>query len=412
MTLEEFITAHQDDEIAVLLLSRDRFPEIDMELAVSTIECRRKLRTKVPQWYGVPGMLYPSVLSAQQCSSSETALYKAEVAAEAIGRGRIADLTGGLGVDTWAFSQVASEVLYNEADKALSESAANNFSRLGINNVSVRNTTLGKDNLKEVLGDFCPDLIYLDPARRASDGRKVFLLEQCLPDVLTLAGSIMETCRFLLLKLSPMADITMAVSRLDAVSDGKVMDVHVVASGGECKELLVMMDALHRGGHVLHVHESGSTLILPPDDGAPLLPTSEDSLESLPGQFLFEPGKALAKAGAFNFPCSVYGMQKLARHTHLFTAKAIPDQLIPFGKCFIIKEILPLNKKNIKVLGKRLQRAEVSSRNIRMTSDDLKGRIGILSGGSVHIYGIRIDFGNGRNDNYLLVGERYFSQNS
>ena len=209
MDFAEFILAHEADDLARLALSRDRYAaEVeDFDLALTTLEVRRKLRLKVPEWYAVPSLRYPFRLSGEQCSSAETASYKAAVASVA-GR-RIADLTGGLGVDSWAFSKVAAAVLYNEMKPELAAAAEHNFRELGVENVTVRNCRLEPGNVGEVLDGFEPDIIFLDPARRSEDGRKVFRLEDCQPDVLKLLPELFSAAPLVLLKLSPMADITL-----------------------------------------------------------------------------------------------------------------------------------------------------------------------------------------------------------
>ena len=185
MDFASFILAHDGDDLGALALSRSRFASLvsDFDLALTTLEVRRKLRLKVPEWYAVPSLQFPLRLSGEQCSSSETARYKASLV-----HGRVADLTGGLGVDSWAFAQVATEVLYNEMRPALAAAASVNFEALGLKNVRVRNCELVPSCpaptghlLNEVLDGFEPDFIFLDPARRASDGRKVFRLEDCFP---------------------------------------------------------------------------------------------------------------------------------------------------------------------------------------------------------------------------------------
>ncbi len=268
MSFADFILQHEGDDPVRLLLARDKYPEVDIDLAVTTLEVRRKLRTKVPEWYAVPSLIYPFRLSGEQCSSSETARYKAKVCgsslvpepslcdpshkwappsyaaegghrfgdqtAPANERLKIADLTGGMGVDAWAFAKVAKEVLYNEMQVELARATELNFKELGVENVRFRNCRVEPGKVAEVLDGFRPDVIFLDPARRAGDGRKVFLIEECQPDVLGLLPELFEASRYVLLKLSPMADITMACKRLGA----HVKEGHVVAAGGECKELL------------------------------------------------------------------------------------------------------------------------------------------------------------------------------
>ena len=153
------------------------FADILKNLAM---EDASRMEGKVPEWASVPGIVWPSRLSSEQCSSSETALHKARIAAAITGpQGRIADLTGGLGVDSWAFSQTAGQVLYNERDTALFQAAQHNFALLGVSNVTFRNEELKPGSAASLLGEFRPDLIFLDPARRDGAGKKVFLLENC-----------------------------------------------------------------------------------------------------------------------------------------------------------------------------------------------------------------------------------------
>ena len=255
MDFAEFILAHEADDLARLALSRDRYAaEVeDFDMALTTLEVRRKLRLKVPEWYAVPSLRYPFRLSGEQCSSAETASYKAAVAS--VAGGRIADLTGGLGVDSWAFSKVAAAVLYNEMKPELAAAAEHNFRELGVENVTVRNCRLEPGNVGEVLDGFEPDIIFLDPARRSEDGRKVFRLEDCQPDVLQLLPELFSAAPLILLKLSPMADITLVCRQL-----GSVREVHVVASDGECKELLLLLERGYEGNFTTVIYENGSII--------------------------------------------------------------------------------------------------------------------------------------------------------
>ena len=403
MLFEDFILQHDDDDPSRLLLARDRYPDIDMDLAVTTLEVRSRLRTKVPEWYAVPSLVYPSRLSGEQCSSSETARYKASLLAKIRLEGessnlKVADLTGGMGVDCWAFAQVASEVLYNEVQEKLVKAAALNFRKLGMKNVRIGNGLVESGKVREVLDGFDPDVIFLDPARRAEDGRKVFLIEECQPDVLGLLPELFRASRHLLLKLSPMADITMACRRLGE----RVKEVHVVAAGGECKELLFLLDREWSGPISLFVAESGAVMEVPFGEDAsggvrPALPEA--------GALLFEPGKALLKAGAFNLPCVRFGLTKLGQHTHLYAGVSVPEELRPFGKVFEILEILPLNNRSMREIGKRFPKAEVTARNIPMTSELLRRKTGCSSGGDIHLWGVRID-GKQESGNYLIVSKR------
>ncbi len=384
MTLDEFIREHENDDTSALLLARHRFPDIDIDLAVTTIECRRCLRRKVPSWYAVPSLRFPSRLAAEQCSSEETALVKARVAHSIAAEGRrIADLTGGMGVDSWAFSRVFGEVLYNEMQPALAEATQENLGKLGITNVRFSCRQLVPGNLKEMLGDFRPDVIFLDPARRAEDGRKVFRLADCQPDVLTLLPELMDACPDLLLKLSPMADITQLSRELPGLRA-----VTVVGAGGECKELLLHIRRDYNGPYALTVMENGATLSFDADDRGCLGETLASQ------RLLFEPGKALAKAGVFRQLASRFGLAQADTSTHLYFAESLPEAILPFGKVFQIEEVLPLGNETYRSLRKRIPAAEITARNLPLTSDALRRKLGIASGGTKHLFGLRTPSGN------------------
>ena len=417
MSFADFILQHGTDDPVRLLLSRDKYPEVDIDLAVTTLEVRRKLRTKVPEWYAVPSLVYPFRLSGEQCSSSETARYKAKVvrchSERSEGIWNVADLTGGMGVDAWAFAQVAKEVLYNEMQVELVRATELNFRELGVENVRFRNCRVEPGKVGEVLDGFEPDVIFLDPARRAEDGRKVFLIEECQPDVLGLLPELFEAGRYVLLKLSPMADITMACKRLGA----HVKEVHVVAAGGECKELLFLLDRAWEGVPATFIVEGGAVMEIPGQAGndGPTLVIPSEAKESVistgakrSGEiFLFEPGKALLKAGAFDLPCTRFGLTKLGQHTHLYVGEAVPEELRPFGKVFEVLEVLPLNNRTMKEAGKRWPQAEVTARNVPMTSDLLRKKLGCASGGDIHLFGVRVEAA-AEAGNYLIVTEKRY----
>ena len=426
MTFADFILAHSYDDPAQLALGRGRFMADvpDFDLALTTLEVRRKLRDKVPEWYAVPSLVFPFRVSGEQCSSTSTAKYKALVAraeinvpstngaslvlegGEKVGSStkpaspvlgaRLADLTGGLGVDSWAFAQVFDQVLYNEMRPELAQAASHNFAELGLTNVQVRNCELVSGAscpaptghlLSEVLGDFRPDVIFLDPARRAADGRKVFRLEDCQPDVLKLLPELLAACPRILLKLSPMADITLVCKQL-----GCVKAVHVVAADGECKELLLVLEKDWTGPYTLTIVEDGAVMEIPGPDRSVMADSDRPS-------YLFEPGKAMMKAGAFEVPGN-FGLQKLGKHTHLYVGSEIPDALKPFGKTFRILEVVPLDKRSIKDIGQKYPKADVTARNIPLTSDQLRKKLGLADGGPIHIFGLHVD---AQNANCLII---------
>ena len=423
--LTAFVSGHINDDTTRLIMNREKWPEIDMDMAVNCIESRRKLKGKMQEWCDEPRLVFPRRLSAEQCSSSATGAYKADFASRIVpGDFKLADLTGGLGVDSWFFSKKASQVLYCEMLPELCKAAEHNFGVLGAANITVRNAAVsvdasGSDDVfrtpAEILSDFCPDIVYMDPARRGEGGKKVFLLEDCTPDVLTLKDELFKFTKHILLKLSPMADITMVCDRL-----GKTCrEVHVVATGGECKELLVWMDKEWDGDYMIHaveLHKDGENGVfsfVPAEEKACTVVAGKIPADSL---YLFEPGKALMKAGAFNLIAERFGLAKLGKSTHYYIfsgdASALQDglhdelqdrlgQLKLHGKVFKIMRLEPLDKRSIKAFGKDFPKAEVTARNIPMDTDTLRKKLGVASGDDAHIFGLKSD----THGNLLIAGE-------
>ena len=473
-SFEKFIVENENADTVRMVMARREWPVPEdaglagleaKSLAVNTIEGRRRLRKKLPEWVACTGVVYPSSLCAEQCSSSDTARYKASIVRKIINEyagavastgsatkgtgsvtdcflvtepievteeadsvtepknGKVADLTGGLGVDSWAFSEVADEVLYNEMNPALAVAARHNFKALGVTNIFIKNSEATPGSLKDIFEDFKPDVMFLDPARRDSAGKKVFLLEDCSPDVLKMLPELFGISRFIFLKLSPMADITMAVERLDRTyeeylekTSGKgwngqwIREVHVVASGGECKELLILLDREWEEGYSLTCREDGKTLTFKHEEITKAKASYPDSTFV---RIILEPGKSLTKAGMFNAICERFRLVKLARFTHLYTIgeplsdKELEQRTAPlkdFGKVFYVKEIIPLNKASMKDVGKRYPHSEVSAKNIPISSDELRARLKVKSGDDAHIFGVRIETPYNE-DNYLIVSE-------
>lgn len=404
--LLEFVSQHMADDTTRLILDKGKWPDIDMDTAVNCIESRRKLKGKVNEWYENPEMVFPLKLSAEQCSSSATGHYKAALAEKIADKKewRIADLTGGLGVDSWFFSKRAGKVLYNEMQTALCKAAEHNFKALDTDNINISNSIAESNSISSIIGSFHPDIIYMDPARRGEGGRKVFLIEECTPDVLTLKDEIFRHCRHILIKLSPMADITMVCERLGMTC----REVHVVSSEGECKELLIWMDREWQESYDITAVELPNGFPEKEAAGLRFSPEEEKSsaagIASETGEFLFEPGKSLTKAGAFNVTAGHFHITKLGKSTHYYTTSdpSTVALLKGYGKVFQILSCSSLDKRSIKEAGRNYPKAEVTARNIPLTSDALRKKLGCDSGGEVHIFGLRSDL----KGNLLMVCKR------
>lgn len=405
--LLDFISQHLSDDTTRLILDKGKWPDIDMEAAVNCIESRHKLRGKVQEWYDNPRLFFPLKLSAEQCSSSATGRYKAALAERIADKEewKLADLTGGLGVDSWFFSQRASQVMYNEMQTPLCDAARHNFKALGAENILISNEMAENNAISKIIDGFHPDVIYLDPARRGEGGKKVFLIEECTPDVLKLKEELFGQCGNILIKLSPMADIKMVCDRLGDCC----RDVHIVSSDGECKELLIWLDGEWNKGYSITAAELPSDYPERPAAGLTFRAEDEKSeiaeLAEETGRYLFEPGKSLTKAGAFNTTGTHFGIGKLGRFTHYYTTSdpEKAESLRNYGKVFKVLDCMPLDKRSIREVSKAYPKAEVTARNIPLTSDALRKKLGCASGGDVHIFGLKSD----TQGNLLLLCSRF-----
>lgn len=330
-----------------------------------------RLTAKVPQWAPASERLrLPGSLPLEQCSSSEAALGKASL----IPRGaRLADLTGGLGVDSWAFSSVCSELLYNERNPELLEAARHNFEVLGVGNVVFSGEDVSRGNLAFV-EDFKPDWIYLDPARRGSAGGKLFRLADCSPDVTGMLSELYGICPNLMLKLSPMADIRQLRRELPGLKTLRIVGVK-----GECKELLCILERGYEGDLTVYAGEFQFTLS--EERESPLRPAA--SLP-VPGDELFEPSAVLSKAGCWGVLCRRFDMSQLGRDAHLFTGGIFPSE----GKVFVVEALFPMGNEGIRQAAAAYPRAGVSARGLRMDSDSLRRRLGCRASADYHIFGI------------------------
>ena len=426
--LKEFIETHIDDDTDRLLFQKSKWPDIDMGTAVSTILGHRKLKAKVPSWYRNPALIFPNSLCTEQCSSEFTAEAKVDSIRELVVEDRgvtesggclsglkIADLTGGLGVDSHVFSRHFKEVLYNEMNPVLAEAAKHNFKALGCDNITVRSNMVCDGNAEgasadcnpaspaELLQDFGPDIIYLDPARRAADGKKMFRLEDCRPDILKLKGSLLQIARYIVVKLSPMADIGVVEEALGR----QCRRIDVVSAANECKEIVAYVDREYDGECTVCAKCSGK------GEFTFTRNEEEEACAALPSgdrtgwKYLLEPDRALMKAGAYKLICSRFGLAMLDRSTHYYVSDGIDGSTDGLFRRFRIIRIFPLDKSGIKAACREFPQAEVTARNIPISSDELRKRLKVTASDRIHMFGLKVSSASGTDSgNLLMVTER------
>ena len=368
---------------------------------VNAIEARSRIERKLPLWFAHPELLYASMLSVQQCSSQATASYKRLLLQGVFSSGnhalRAADLTGGMGVDALFLSSLCRSFLYVERNTELYESVRENFKVLvpALNNGTVpsiefRNCEISPENLGTVLGEVHYDFIFADPARRsASDSsKKLVALSEYTPDILTMKESLLERCSYLLVKVSPMADISQLLRKLP-----ETVQIHAVSVDNDCKELLLLLKGknadVKAGMHEVEVSavniKSDKVLenlqIFRYSLGEKCTAGLADPGKLLEGgyQFLFEPGKSILKIGAAALQASQYGLLQLAPSSNLFVSNVALNQADDNnhrcgkeeyqGRQYRILEVIPFSRKTLKEVFRKYPDAGVTARNFPMSTN-------------------------------------------
>ena len=361
----DFVNAHKDEDTARLLLSAARYPSIDMPAAVQQIEGLRTAREKWPGLLAFEEFFYPPRLNREQSSSEATARYKASIiSSDDCHLSTIADLTGGMGVDTLAFAKVAQHVDYVERDPQLCALMEHNLRALRIDNVSVHCA----DSMEWLTAAGRYDLLFVDPARRAASGRKVAAFEDCMPNILEHAEMLRMHCRLLMVKASPMIDIDLGCRQL-----GNVNEVHVVGVKGECKEVLFVCGE-PQGEPRITCEEVSFTRS---EEAA-----TEARYVKTMGRYLYEPDAMLMKGGPFKIIAVRYGIEQLGRNTHLYTSEKRLDGFP--GRVFEVLQELKLGRKEVAAVipdGK----AHVVTRNYPVEAAALQRQLGLREGGDVFV---------------------------
>ena len=447
----EFVAMHRDEDVRELALKAKRVDGLDLPLALDQIAGWQIASKKLPQWASCEGIVYPPHISMEQCSSQFTAQYKSEItqtllvpsatvharmsdsaesdmqtaksalhlsdSAESdtqeaktglrmsdsgesdtlVAKRAMVDLTGGFGVDFSYLARGFSQATYVERQRHLCELAEHNMAALGLDQARI----VCGDGV-EYLSQMDPvDFIYLDPARRDEHGSRTYAIEDCTPNVLELRDLLLAKSRFTLVKLSPMLDWRKAVVDFD----GAVREVHIVATGNECKELLLVLGRPAQANARDSVDGAGSYQCLAPhvfcvnDDQR----IDYDSAEYTQGlriggkplpdakRYLYEPNAAIMKAGCFELVEERFGVTQIGPSSHLFVSE---QQIADFpGRGFAIEAVGSMNKKDTKRLLNGMKQANIAVRNFPLTAPQLRKKLKLADGGTVYLFGTTMQGG-------------------
>lgn len=429
----EFVAMHRNEDVRELALKAKRVEGLDLPLALDQIAGWQIARKKLPQWASCEGIVYPPHISMEQCSSQFTAQYKSEIAqtllapaatvrarvsdsgesdnqttksepqlsdsAESVmqtaksafqlsdssesdtlvARRAMVDLTGGFGVDFSYLARGFSQATYVERQRHLCDLAEHNMAALGLDQARI----VCGDGV-EYLRQMGPvDFIYLDPARRDEHGSRTYAIEDCTPNVLELRDLLLAKSQYTLVKLSPMLDWRKAVADFD----GTVREVHIVATGNECKELLLVL------GQQVHEEPSAPRVFCVNDnqridyDSAAYTQGLRIGGKPLPEvkNYLYEPNASIMKAGCFDLVEERFGVTQVGPSSHLFVS-ATPVADFP-GRGFAIEAIGGMNKKDIKRLLNGTKQANIAVRNFPLTAPQLRKKLKLADGGPVYLFG-------------------------
>ena len=367
-----FIEENVRADVRSLALQAKKYPKVDMAMAVVQIAGRQIAEAKVPTWYRTEGLLYPKHLSMEQCSSEATAIYKASL----VEGETFADLTGGFGIDCSFLSRKFKKTDYVERQAELCELAKHNFPLLGLN-ILVHNED-GVEYLKQMNP---VDVLFLDPARRDGHGGKTVAISDCEPDVSALEDLLVEKARKVVVKLSPMLDLSLALKDLK-----HVCEVHIVSTDNECKELLLVLQKTPISSdisiHCINIIRSGDcqTYTFTQEQER----TSDCPLAHEVEAYLYEPNASILKAGAYRSLTQTYSVKKLHPSSHLYVS---PHFIEDFpGRKFQVGAVSGFGKKEMKTFLQGMEKANLTIRNFPSSVAELRKRLKLKEGGEDYLF--------------------------
>ena len=368
----EFIEQHKDEDVKHLALRSSALKDIDAAFALSQIAGYQMMRKKVPFWANINGILYPKHISLEQCSSEKTAKYKVNVVRNLSERPKIfADLTAGFGIDFFFLSEFIEKGFYLERQEELSLIAEHNFRLLGAENVVVKN----QDCVEFLKGTVPLDFLLLDPARRSPVGKKVVFIEDCEPNVLEIMPLLLEKSKVVMIKFSPMLDIHSCIEKIKHIKE-----IHILAVGNECKELLLIISRDYDGEpQIFCVNDNHSFSFCLKEEKDAVCSFSEDVKE-----YLYEPNVSLLKAGAFNLLSTRYKLEKLNPNSHLYTSDILVEDFP--GRVFKKRFVSGFGKRELYKISSEIKKANLTIRNFPSSVADLRKKMKIKEGGEDYIF--------------------------
>jgi hypothetical protein len=356
--IQDFIFSNEHADTASLALKQKTIEGAPVAWLAEQIKARKKIRKKLPLWFNTKGVVYPPTLNLEQSSSELTAKYKSDLI-KTININKLADLSAGFGIDAFFLSQACTTLHHVEPDEKLIALAQHNHFLLGAKNISYH-TSKAETFLAGHLHKL--DFIYIDPSRRNFSGKKIFLLEDCEPDVLQIQSELLRQAKFVMIKTSPMLDIQAGLNVLQ-----NVKSVYVISVDNECKELLFLLERDYEQDTSIHAIMLGENSTQ--EFSYPFKAAQPETTYSNALTYLHEPDVAIIKAVASDRLAHKFQLQKLQPNTLLYTSEVLhPDYP---GRIF---KVLGETKTDRKSLQKYFPTyaASISTRNYPASADELR----------------------------------------
>jgi 16S rRNA G966 N2-methylase RsmD len=365
--VQQFINDNLNADVSKLLFKGSPFDTVTIQELVIQIVSKKKCEKKLPKWFQTENIYYPQKVNIEQTSSETTAAYKASM----ISGDSIIDITGGFGVDCYYFSEKFKNVTHCELDTNLSTIVNNNYQQLKIDNMTLVSGD-GIEYLKNSNTKF--DWIYIDPSRRDSVNKKVFLLKDCLPNVPDNLELLFLKSDNILIKNSPILDISKTIEELRFVKE-----IHVVAIDNEVKELLFVLEKNY--DETITIKTKNITKNKSQSFDFQYL-TEKSSTYTEPNKYIYEPNSAILKSGGFHEVSAQLNIEKLHQHSHLYTS----ENRIEFpGRTFVVEHICSYNRKEIQQYLKE-NKANITTRNFPDTVAQIRKKTKIKDGGSQYLF--------------------------
>lgn len=368
--VQKFIREHERDDVRALALKKPKDPSWDYPCILDQIKSRQKARVKLPLWADHhPDIIFPSPGTLEQASSAATARYKAAL----VKGSSFADLTGGAGVDSCALTEHYKQGHIIDCDQNAADLIAHNLPLLCTSQPDLNVQCARAEEFIKTMPQL--DLAIIDPQRRDGTQKGKFKFADCSPDILKLLPELLEKAQTVLIKTSPMLDIAQGIKELC-----HVQAVHIIEWKGDCKELVFILSK--------SAAKTPQITAAKIDDNGEILQalnfTQEEEQNAspkiaMPEKYLYEPGPAFQKSGAFGIMAQRFGLKKLHTNTHLYTGESLVSDFP--GRVFEIEDQFPAKA------GKTpLKQANIAVRNFPMSAPELHKKLKIKEGGEAYIF--------------------------